>query len=57
MIEHYNFKQYPNQEIIVVDIQNYVYIVSFVDEGNNTLFLKTIFPHRKFTKKYLGDQP
>ncbi len=43
---------YPNQKIFVLEIDDYVYLVPFV-EGENEIFLKTIIPSRKFTKKYL----
>ncbi|MEK7150527.1 MAG: BrnT family toxin [Patescibacteria group bacterium] len=43
---------YPNQKIFVLEIDDYVYLVPFV-ENENEIFLKTIIPSRKFTKKYL----
>lgn len=43
---------YPNQKIFVLEIDNYVYLVPFVENGDE-IFLKTIIPSRKFTKKYL----
>ena len=43
---------YPNQKIFVLKIDDYVYLVPFV-ENKNEIFLKTIIPSRKFTKKYL----
>lgn len=48
-----NTKQYPHQKIYVVEMNDYVYIVSFV-RTNQEIFLKTIFPSRKLTKKYLN---
>jgi uncharacterized DUF497 family protein len=53
-IEHYNVARYPNQEIYVVDVNGYIYLVPFVRKDEQTLFLKTIIPSRKLTKKYLG---
>jgi len=44
--------RYPNQKIFVLEIDDYVYLVPFV-ENENEIFLKTIIPSRKFTKKYL----
>lgn len=41
-----------NQKIYVVKINNYVYLVPYV-EDDNKIFLKTIIPSRKATKKYL----
>jgi uncharacterized DUF497 family protein len=55
IIEHYNKTKYPNQEIFVVNIDNYIYLVPFV-EDEKTIFLKTIIPSRKMTKKYLGKE-
>ncbi len=57
VIEHPNTEKYPHQKMIVVEFHDYVYLVPYIEENDNTLFLKTIFPHRKFTKKYLGSQP
>ena len=53
IIEHPNKKKYPNQKIFIVKINNYVYLVPFV-EDENIIFLKTIIPSRKMTLKYLG---
>ena len=41
------------QLCFVVEVDNYCYIVPFVQESDTTLFLKTIYPSRKFTKYYL----
>ena len=53
--EHPNQEKYPNQKIFVVQVNNYAYLVPFV-ENEHEIFLKTIIPSRKATKKYLGDQ-
>jgi hypothetical protein len=42
---------YPNQKIYILEIENYAYIVPFV-ENENEIFLKTVFPSRKYTKRY-----
>ena len=55
VIEHPNKSKYLNQNIFIVDIDNYVYIVPFV-EDDEVVFLKTIIPSRKMTKKYLGEK-
>ena len=52
-IEHPNKSKYPGQRIFILNLDNYVYLVPFV-EDENTIFLKTIIPSRKMTKKYLG---
>ncbi|MCK5131473.1 MAG: toxin [Candidatus Sabulitectum sp.] len=50
---HPNQKQYPNQQILIIEIDNYCYIAPFV-ENENGRFLKTIIPSRKATKRYSG---
>jgi len=54
IIEHPNKSKYTDQKIFIVDIDNYVYIVPFV-EDDEIVFLKTIIPSRKMTKQYLGE--
>jgi len=54
-IEHSNPKRYPGQRIFIVNIDEYVYIVPFM-EDEMTIFLKTIIPSRKMTKIYLGEK-
>lgn len=53
ILEHPNQDKYQNQQIYVVSINQYVYLVPLVDNGDE-LFLKTIFPSRKYTKLYLN---
>lgn len=48
-----NSEKYPNQSLLIVDIDNYAYLIPYI-EDNDTVFLKTIIPSRKATKKYLG---
>ena len=52
VVEHPNKKKYPNQKIFIVKINQYVYLVPFV-ETEVEIFLKTIIPSRKATKQYL----
>jgi uncharacterized DUF497 family protein len=52
-IEHPNQEQYPGQRIFIVDVEGYACLVPFV-EDDQTIFLKTIIPSRKMTKRYLG---
>lgn len=47
-----NRRKYPNQVVVVVEIRRYAYVVPTV-EGEESIFLKTAFPSRKYTKKYL----
>lgn len=44
---------YGNQKIFIVQVQNYAYLIPFV-EDDEKIFLKTIIPSRKATKKYLS---
>lgn len=52
-IEHPNQERYPGQRIHVIAIEDYVYLVPFV-ETDDEVFLKTIIPSRKATKTYRG---
>lgn len=52
VVAHSNPEKYPNQQILVVQIEQYVYLVPFV-EADTGLFLKTIIPSRKATRHYL----
>lgn len=49
-----NSRDYSHQRIFIVAIENYVYLVPYIENGEE-IFLKTIIPSRKFTKIYLGD--
>ena len=49
---HFNKKKYPDQKIYILEISGYAYLVPFV-EDEEKVFLKTIIPSRKATKKYL----
>lgn len=51
-LDHPNQKRHPNQKIYVVKIGTYVYQVPFIFDREK-IFLKTIYPSRKATKKYL----
>ena len=52
-ISHPNIADYPNQRIFIILIVSYVYLVPYV-ETDDEIFLKTIIPSRKFTRKYFG---
>ena len=52
IIEHPNQDKYPGQKIATVMIDNYAYLVPYVQESNE-IFLKTIIPSRKATNKYM----
>ena len=52
IIEHPEKDRYPNQKIFIISIDNYAHLVPFV-EDEEKIFLKTIIPSRKATKKYI----
>ncbi|MCL1946302.1 MAG: DUF4258 domain-containing protein [Chitinivibrionia bacterium] len=53
ILEHLNKEKYPDQILIIVDIDNYACVVPAVISGE-TYFLKTAFRSRKYTKKYFN---
>jgi hypothetical protein len=52
IVEHPNPERYQSQRLFIVNIDNYGYLVPFI-EPEEEVFLKTIIPSRKATKKYL----
>lgn len=52
VLEHPNQEKYKGQKIFVVEIEEYAYLVPFL-EDEREIFLKTIIPSRKATRKYL----
>lgn len=44
----------PGQEIVVMTIEGYTWVVPFVVEEGRRLFLKTAYPSRKFHRRYGG---
>jgi len=42
---------HPNQKLYILAIENYAFVVPCV-ETDQEIFLKTVFPSRKYTKKY-----
>ena len=53
-IKHPNQESYAHQRMYIVAIEDYAYLVPYV-ESNEAIFLKTIIPSRKATKQYLGE--
>lgn len=53
ILEHPNQERYPGQRISVVRVDDYVYLVPFV-ESDSEIFLKTIIPSREASKRYAG---
>ncbi len=52
IVEHPRKDKYTNQRIFIINVNNYAYLVPFV-EDEEKVFLKTIIPSRKATKKYI----
>lgn len=56
VLDHKGPQRYPRQRVYIVEIQTYIYAVPFV-EDEEKIFLKTIYPSRVLTRKYLkGEQ-
>ena len=51
---HHNQKRYSNQGILHVRIAAKIYLVPYVVEANGSIFLKTLYPSSKVTKKLLS---
>ena len=51
MVMHPNQDRYPGPMISVVEVDDYVYLVPFV-ETESEIFLKTMIPSRKATRKF-----
>lgn len=52
-IKHPNRKKYPHQRLYIIEINRYAYVIPYVFEAKDMLFLKTLYPSRLFTKKYV----
>lgn len=52
VLENPNQRRYAGQRVFVVNVQGYAYLVPFV-ESDTDVFLKTIIPSRKATRRYL----
>ena len=51
VLEHPNQEKYPGQRLSMVQVDDYVYAVPFI-ETDTEIFLKTIIPSRKATRHY-----
>jgi hypothetical protein len=54
-LQHTNPEKYSDQELLLVILNDYVYVVPAVPTGNG-YFLKTIYKSRKYTRMILGDK-
>jgi len=56
VIEHPNKIKYKGQIYIMVNYDEYIYVVpAVISESGEECFLKTIYPSRKYTQKYLKE--
>jgi uncharacterized DUF497 family protein len=51
VVDHPNQERYPGQKVALVQVEDYVVAVPFV-ETDTEIFLKTIIPSRKATRQY-----
>ena len=51
-LRHTNPDKYPNQSILVIALEAYVYLAPYVEEPDY-YFLKTVIPSKKATRDYL----
>lgn len=51
IIDHPNIRRYEHQHVFMVMFRDYVFLTPFVQDRKK-IFLKTIFPSRKYTKIY-----
>jgi len=54
-LKHPNPEKYPNQKVFLVKIEDYIYSVPYI-EDDEKIFLKTIIPNSKATKKHPGER-
>ncbi len=53
VFQHENQKRHPGQYVLLITIKDYVYEVPFVIQKDESWFLKTMYPSRKYTKRYI----
>ena len=53
IIKHPNRERYPDQNILVLHFDGYVWFVPYI-KTRGVRFLKTIIPSRKATREYLS---
>ena len=52
---HPDKDKYPNQRLFIVQLDDYAYLVPYV-ENEYEIFLKTIIPSRKATRQFSGER-
>ena len=55
VMDHPNRAKYANQKMLVVRIRGYAYLVPCV-EDDAEIFLKSVIPSRKATKRFLSGE-
>jgi uncharacterized DUF497 family protein len=54
VLEHSNEDRYPGQRLYLIEYKQRIYFVPFVENAEEeVIFLKTIYPSRHYTEKYL----
>ena len=57
VLEHPSTEKYPGQYLYLVEYGNYIHVVPFIyDEKEKEIFLQTIYPSRKYTRRYLAKE-
>jgi uncharacterized DUF497 family protein len=57
VLEHPNKDRYPGQRLYLIEYNKQIYVVPFVfDAEEEVIFLKTAYPSRRYTKKYIGSR-
>lgn len=56
-LEDANQEEYPDQRLLIVEINGYAYVAPYVFNAKQKVsFLKTVYPSRKATKRYLNKE-
>jgi hypothetical protein len=53
--DHYNKEKYPNQKIAYVELLQKVYVVPYVQESEDSIFLKTAYPSSRARDIFFPD--
>jgi uncharacterized DUF497 family protein len=54
VLEHPNKERYPGQRLYLIECRQQIYVVPFVvNSEEEVIFLKTVYPSRHYTRKYL----
>lgn len=53
--DHHNKIKYPNQKIAYVEVLHRVYVVPYVQESEDSIFLKTAYPSSRARDKFFPE--